>query len=401
MIPVAVDIAEWAHGFSPRDIDSALAERSLVDTIAVTLAARTDPMRPLTDCLSDVARWATLGHVLDFDDLHIPSTAHISVVIVPTVLAAGGDARAYLAGAGVMARLGTLLGWRHYAAGWHATCTAGAPAAAIAAGVAWGLSPAQLANAVALAVPAAGGVQTAFGTHGKALQVGFAAEAGMRAARLARAGARADPRALDDWLDLVGAERGPVDWDGPAVPGGLAVKLYPCCYALQRPIAAVRTVRDRLVGQVARVALTTPLATVQPLIHDHPDTGLEGKFSLPYSVATAVLDDYPGLASFTDEAVRRPEARRLVSIVETELTPGGCGLLDGEVDIRLELADGGVVHTSLDQPPGSPERAPDGDDLAGKFHACGPDVPELLDGITWESAADLLRATFPSGRADA
>ena len=26
-----------------------------------------------------------------------------------------------------MARLGTALGWPHYSAGWHATCTAGRP----------------------------------------------------------------------------------------------------------------------------------------------------------------------------------------------------------------------------------------------------------------------------------
>ena len=30
-----------------------------------------------------------------------------------------------------MARLGSALGWRHYSAGWHATCTAGAPAAGL------------------------------------------------------------------------------------------------------------------------------------------------------------------------------------------------------------------------------------------------------------------------------
>jgi len=32
-----------------------------------------------------------------------------------------------------MARLGTALGWPHYARGWHATCTAGAPGAAACA----------------------------------------------------------------------------------------------------------------------------------------------------------------------------------------------------------------------------------------------------------------------------
>lgn len=201
---VARALAQWAHGHRPTPDDLALAERALADTVAVALAAQRHPLRAVAAPLPDAARWATMAHVLDFDDLHTDTTTHISVVTVPAVLAVGGDARAYLAGAGVMARLGAMLGWGHYAAGWHATCTAGAPAAAVAAGLALGLDVEGLAIAMALAVPAAGGVQEAFGTHSKSLQVGFAADAGVRAARLAWAGATADPRALEAWLERVG-----------------------------------------------------------------------------------------------------------------------------------------------------------------------------------------------------
>lgn len=393
---VAEALADWAHGYEPVDEDMELAHRSLLDTVAVALAARGHPVQAVTAGLSDAARWAAMAHVLDFDDLHIESTTHISVVTVPTVLATGGGARAYLAGAGVMARLGTMLGWSHYTAGWHATCTAGSPAAAVAAGVAMGLDRRQLASAMALAVPAAGGVQEAFGTHGKSLQVGFAAEAGVRAARLVRAGATADPRALDAWLHLVGSGPRPIEHGGPAIPGGLAIKMFPCCYAMQRPIAALRTVKADLAGEVTRVQVTTPEGTVQPLIHDRPSTGLEGKFSMPYAIAAALLDDYPDFASFTDTAVNRPEAQKIISVVDVEHTPGGVGLLDGEVEIGVDLADGTRLCTRLDQPPGAPLRAPTGDELREKFTACGPDVPGLLQDITWPSAADLLRSTFPA-----
>jgi 2-methylcitrate dehydratase PrpD len=386
---VAEALAKWAYGYVPDAGDLTLAQRSLVDTLAVALAARDHEMRTIAAGLPDAARWAAIGHVLDFDDLHIGSTTHISVVVVAAVLAARGDARAYLAGAGVMARLGTLLGWPHYQAGWHATCTAGAPAAAVAAGIALGLGPRELATAMALAVPAAGGVQAAFGTHSKSLQVGFAAEAGVRAARLACQGASADPRALDAWLGLVGGQERPMP-DGPAVPGGLAVKVFPCCYALQRPIAAVREIRHQIDGKVIRVQVCTPEATVQPLIHDRPRTGLEGKFSLPYGIASALLDDYPGFASFTDAAVNRPEAQRLLSTVVLDRTPGGAGLLDGEVDVRVDLAGGTSLHARLAHPPGSPLRTPSTAELDDKLAACGPDVAALLAGVTWESAPELL-----------
>jgi len=377
MTAAAERLARWAHEYEPTGDDLDLARRALTDTVAVTVAARDCRMRTLTKDLADAARWAAVGHVLDFDDLHLPSTAHISVVCVPATLATGGDATAYLAGAGVMARLGTALGWTHYTRGWHVTCTAGAPAAAVAAAVAMGLSPAQTVNALALAVPQAGGVQRAFGTDGKALQVGLAADAGVRAARLAAAGATADPAALDQWLTLLGGDPSAIDLTGPAVPGGLAIKLHPCCYALQRPISALRGVT----GPATRIRVRTPAASMQPLIHHRPTTGLQGKFSLEYAIAAALLDGRPGFASFTDTAVQRPEAQHLISLVELETTEGGEGLLTGEVEITL---DGTRTYTE-ELPPGAPDRPPTDAELAEKLADCGLDST-----VDWMTARTLL-----------
>src|SRR6185436_20203445 len=157
-------LAEWATAYEPSAEDLALADRALLDTLAVAVAAaaRAQPAAALLAPLGAAGRWAALAHVLDFDDLHLPSTAHVSAVCVPVALACGGDARAFLAGAGTMARLGAALGWPHYGAGWHASCTAGAPAAAVTAARALGLDAERTAAALALAVPAAGGVQRAF-----------------------------------------------------------------------------------------------------------------------------------------------------------------------------------------------------------------------------------------------
>ncbi|MDI2030427.1 MmgE/PrpD family protein [Saccharopolyspora sp. TS4A08] len=394
MDSTAEALARWAHELDPDPHDLALARRSLLDTLAVTLAARDDELVRLSAELPDAARWAAVGHVLDFDDLHVESTTHISVVCVPATLAAGGDARAYLAGAGVMARIGVALGWSHYSSGWHATCTAGAPAAAVCAGVALGLSAERLATAMALAVPAAGGVQRAFGTSGKSLQVGFAAEAGVRAARLAAAGATADPTALDAWLRLVGGDPDRVDLSGPAVPGGLAIKMFPCCYALQRPISALREqLPDVEAATVEEVRVRTPAGTVQPLIHHRPSTGLQGKFSMEYAVAAALLDPHPGFASFTDEAVTRAEAQRLVRQVTVDETPGGDWLLDGRVEISVRLRDGTRHAAALELPPGSPGRPPSDEDLTAKITDCG--AGSLLSDVDWCGAAPLLAEHLP------
>jgi len=403
MVSVAVTLAEWAAGLQPDREDLDLAHRSLLDTVAVTLAARDHRVTRLAAGppegagLPEGARWAVAGHVLDFDDLHMPSTTHVSVVCVPTALATGGGARAYLAAAGVMARLGTALGWRHYSAGWHATCTAGALAAAAGAAVALGLPAERIAAAMALAVPAAGGVQRAFGTDAKSLQVGFAVEAGIRAARLAAAGAQADPTALDVWLGLVGGDPSAVDPSGPlkpAVPNGLAIKLYPCCYALQRPISALSGLSADPAA-VRRIVLRTPEATVVPLIHHRPDSGLQGKFSLEYAAATALLDEYAGFGSFTDAAVRRDEARRLVGLVETKLDPGGDWLLDGELEAEVHTADGAVLRVRQQYPPGSPARPPTPDQLAAKLADCVAGLDTDPGSWTWDNVATTLRRYLP------
>src|SRR5258708_8701881 len=133
MARTAEALARGAHDLRPGPEDLALAERSLLDTMAVTLAARQHPLAGLAAALPDAARWAAVGHVLDFDDLHMESTAHVSVVCVAATLAAGGEARAYLAGAGVMARLGIALGRAHYPTRWRTTRPPGAPAPAAAA----------------------------------------------------------------------------------------------------------------------------------------------------------------------------------------------------------------------------------------------------------------------------
>ena len=412
MTSVAVTLARWAARLEPEPGDLELADRSLLDTVAVTLAARDHRVTRLAAGLPEGARWAVAGHVLDFDDLHMPSTTHVSAVCVPTALATGGGPRAYLAAAGVMARLGTALGWRHYSAGWHATCTAGAPASAAGAAVALGLPAEQIAVAMALAVPAAGGVQRAFGTDAKSLQVGFAVDAGIRAAQLAAAGAQADPAAVDAWLSLVGGDPDLVDPSGPVIPNGLAVKLYPCCYALQRPISALSELAQSELAQsglagpeldpagIRRIVLRTPEATVVPLIHHRPTSGLAGKFSLEYAAAAALLDTYPGFGSFTDAAVRRAAAQRLVSLVEIKLDPGGSWLLDGELEAEIHTGSGRILRASQQFPPGSPARPASAAQLQAKLADCVHGLDTDPASWTWDNAAGVLRRWLPRAESE-
>ena len=389
---ITIGLAQWSVDFVPSAEDLALADRALLDTVAVGLAARDEPILDIAGILPEEVQWAVACHVIDFDDLHMPSTTHISSVCVPVALSLGGGARSYLAGAGVTSRVGTLLGWPHYEAGWHASTTAGAIGAAAAAAVALGLDADGVGRAMALAVPAAGGVQRSFGTDAKSLQIGFAAHAGVRAARLAAAGASADPYAVDEWIVLLGGSTEKLDFSGSAVPGGLAIKVYPCCYALQRPIGAAASLRAEGVdaSSIQRIVVRTPRVTVKPLIHSRPRTGLEAKFSLEYAIVAALLEKHIGFATFSDEQVRRPEATALIELVEVDLTDGGDQLLFGEVTVEVHTTDG-VHRAALAYPPGSPQNPPTPEHLRLKISDCLAGIPVQPDYITWASAAGLLR----------
>jgi 2-methylcitrate dehydratase PrpD len=243
--------------------------------------------------------------------------------------------------------------------------------------------------------PAAGGVQGSFGSMAKSLQVGMAAEAGVRAARLVADGASVNRAAFDEWFALMGGRRDALDVDviGPAVPDGLAIKIFPCCYAMQRPISAIASLSEHRIdpASVTRIDIVTPEACVKPLIHHEPTTGLAAKFSMEYAAAAALLDGRPGPDSFTDEAATRPEARRLVDCVHLDTPAGGDNLLSGKVEITVTTSDG-VYTAVLDSPPGAPDRPPSVEDMTAKMDDCGKDVRDLVLGVGWSDAADMLRA---------
>ena len=388
-------LARWAAEAVPSAADLELAQTALVDTVAVALAAADHPLTALVAGLPPAARWAAQAHVLDYDDLHLPSTTHISTVCVPAAAATGGDARAYLVGAGVMARLGAALGWNHYSRGWHATSTTAPMAAAAVAATAMGLDAGRTATAMALAVSSAGGVQRAFGSDAKAIQVGLAVDAGVRAAQLAAGGASADLRVIDAWLGLVSEPPFDLALDSAEmVPGGLAVKVYPCCYALQRPIACAAEVAGDLAStDVDRIDVFLTESAVQPLVHHRPSSGLEAKFCLEHALAVGVIDRTPGFDSFSDESVHRPEVARLTRNVTIHLSPGGNGLLEDVVRVQLTTTDGRTRSGEIEIPPGAPGRPVTRDQLAQKVRDCVGDQTDTVLSADWGDIAGLFESS--------
>jgi 2-methylcitrate dehydratase PrpD len=396
----------------------AQAKRALLDTLGVTLAGSREESARI------VAGWArdgggreeatllgqrvrvpaaeaalangTAAHALDYDDVNLPMRGHPSAPLLPAALATaetpGRSGRdllaAFVLGFEVEARLGRAIGEAHYALGWHATSTLGTLGAAAASAQLLGLDAGRSQMALGIAASLASGLQQNFGTMTKPLHAGWAARNGVVAAELAGRGFTADPRALEGESGLLRAMSGgaEVDFEPLAALGdpfeitssGIGVKLYPCCYAVHRSLDAALDLRAQQridPGAIARVRVEVSRGALLPLREEPPATGLEGKFSLGYCLAAALADGRVGLATFTDEAVRRPAARELMAKVEArEGAEPGAFPIGGYAEVGIVLRDGSEHSLRVDTPRGDPSRPLSWDELAGKFRDCAANV---------------------------
>jgi len=281
------------------------------------------------------------AHALDFDDNSYAGFVHASAVIVPAALAAiqsagrsGADLiTAYVAGAECELALAQALGREPYNLGWWTTGLYGAVGACAAACCALRLTGSQTASALGLAAAGSGGMKAIFGTDAKAILVGETAEAGVRAALLARAGSTGPVRALDGPSGLAALVNAGA-FDCEAVDGlgihwntlspGIDVKRIPVCLSSHAAVDALRELIDEGldVTQVERVVCDVPPIVVRNLKYAEPVTPQQAQFSMQYSIAATLLLGDVSMAALTAETVNRPDmirAMRAVSMTTSSL----------------------------------------------------------------------------------
>ena len=353
------------------------------------------------DLLTGVAFAATAGHVLDFDDTYSEGVAHVSATCAPSalVLAAhlglslGAALDAYTEGYEAMAAVAAASHPALYDAGWHPTAVCGPIGAAVAASRLLGLTAARRENAVALALLRAGGTRGAFGSDGKAIQVGLAAAAGVQAALLARAGATVDPGAIQGPLGFQGVFG--AGWPRAGVGGSLAgdraraiernwIKLYPSCLGTHSPIEAAAQARDggyRLDHQQLEV-LVHPIAR-QAAHLDMVSDGLSAKFSIPYCVAHTLINGPPRVHDFEAIDAAARDRSRLVNVTVDGSLP--------EFGAVLTVAGSEIARVPC--PKGAPERPATEPELAAKIaDLAGDRLHGLLADVGAPAAAALNAA---------
>jgi 2-methylcitrate dehydratase PrpD len=270
-------------------------------------------------------------------------------------------------------------------AGWHANGTVGVFGASAACAKLLGLTPAQIETALAIAASMASGVTSNFGTMTKPWHVGQAARNGVLAARLARAGFTANTQTLearngffDCYYPTAKPDPGPIEDLGKVYAlekYGVRFKPYPCGGLTHTSIyAAIRMRNENRITpeMVEHVDVRVPTDTAAPLTFRVPNVGLEGKFSMPYLIARALIDGQVTLETFTDEAVRHKDVLQLLERVEMTADPGLRSGSDGSrpATVTIRLKNGQTQTLRQDFPKGSPQVPMSSEELLAKFRAC-------------------------------
>jgi 2-methylcitrate dehydratase PrpD len=311
----------------------------------------------------------TAGHGEDFDDTFEGGPVHAGAVVVPAVLAAcerhNPDGTAALKGIAVgvevLCRLSLVVPKAVHRAGFHPTAVFGAMGAAAGVAAALKLDREQTVDALGIAGSMASGIieYLAEGAWTKRMHAGWAAQSGLRAALMARAGFSGPRTVFEGTHGLFHGFAHKTDGNYDALLGDfgkrwvtetLAFKPYPCGTMTHPYIDCARRLAARVkpeqikeivcdVGEGTVHRLWEPLAAKQK-----PANGYAGKFSQPYCIATGLVRGNVGLGDFTDAAVKDPRVLAVASRVRYRIDPANPYPNEFTGQIRATLADGSVVE---------------------------------------------------------
>lgn len=322
------------------------------------------------------------SHVLDFDDTHHATLVHPSGPVLSAMLALAQHQKidgptfveSIALGIEVECRIAMGVCPAHYDIGWHVTSTVGGFGAAAAVGRALKLDAKQMAWAFGIAATQAAGLREVFGTMCKSLHPGRAAQSGLSAALMARAGFTSSERVieaprgfakvmsthshLNDTIEGLGEK-----W----IVMDNAFKPYACGLVIHPVIDGCIALHSKQLFKSQEIASLH--LRVHPLVLEltgkpQPTTGLEGKFSVYHSAAIVSLTGFSTSKHYTDDAVKGEEVTALRQKVTVEIDPS---IRVDEAHITVTLHDGTTHYHHVDHALGSLERPMSDANLNQKF----------------------------------
>ncbi|MCY4462500.1 MAG: MmgE/PrpD family protein [Albidovulum sp.] len=420
-----------------------IAKKNLVDAAGLCIAARNqDYMRQILSAFGDPGPCTAIGHASarnaadaalingvaihgeDFDDTLEGAPIRVGAMVVPAVLAEAEHSRlsgerailGIVAGLESVCRLNHVAAGHMHRAGFHPVGVIGALGAAAGVGVALGLDRDRLAAAFGIAASFASGIieYLTDGAWTKRLHPGWAAQSGLKAARIAASGFFAPrtvfdgqhnffktfaPTARPDYRHL--AESLGTDWYMTKIvfkPYACGTMIHPyidCARRLARqvpdPDAVASIVCDTGEGLVHRLW--------EPLAGKHrPPSGYAAKFSMPFCMALGYFEGDAGLAQFSDEKARNRRYIEFASKISYRIDPENEYPSNYSGHLRVELKSGEIIELRQPHMRGGMREPLEFREIVDKFHAnatrggwpggLGDRFLEFCESL--ESAPDLL-----------
>jgi 2-methylcitrate dehydratase PrpD len=339
---------------------------------------------------------AALPQALEFDDTHNESIVHMSSPAVASSLAlsetrpiSGRDLILAIAIANeISCRVGSVASGQFHRRGFHPTGLFAPFGIAYSAGKLLGLNTQQLAYAAGTCGSFAAGVLECWvdGTDTKFLHSGWAAQSGIAAAMLAKAGVTGPPKIFEGRFGLFASHL-----QDPAIPKRLdrivdrlgeywesrnaSFKPFPTAHVLHPYVSAILRVRhqhgithDRIISIECPVAEFNVSIVCEPVAEKiAPASRAHCRVCLQYTLAEAVYTGELGKNAYGDSTRLNPEVLALARKVRYHVDPSypGPGRFKGAV--RVTLNDGRVIEEIEEYNRGSAENPMSDEELRAKF----------------------------------
>jgi len=339
-------------------------------------------------------------HADDFDDTQLAAAKdrvygllmHPTVPVLPAIFALAEQRAmsgkewmvAYHVGAEVECKIAEAIAPRHYQDGFHTTGTCGPFGSAAACARLFSFDLPKTLKTFGLAASQSGGLRENFGTMTKPFQAGHSAEAGLASAELVALGWTAAEQILEADRGFFHAAGGSYDpsaimnrlgnpWTFAAP--GVSLKPYPSgslTHPAMTELARLIEANNIQPSQVEKVDVGANHNMTTTLLHHHPKTGLEAKFSMEFCVAILLLERKAGLGQFSDKTVHRPEVQEMIRKVNFYVDPEAesAGFDKMTSILKITLKDGRPITGQAAFGKGSPQNPMSFDEAATKFRGC-------------------------------
>jgi 2-methylcitrate dehydratase PrpD len=338
-----------------------------------------------TSCINAALVNGILGHAIELDDIHEQAILHPAAPVLPAVLAvaercgsSGVDfLTSVVVGYEVEIRIGLAVNPSHYQY-WHPTGTCGTFGAAAATSKSLGLNREQIMHALGIAGTQAAGLLAVFGTMSKPLNAGRAAQSGVLASLFAQKGFTSSTSVLDAPNGYLHATS--QSMDSTRITEGLGddyeilntiFKRHASCGHTHGAIDALLALTTRyavIPDNVETITVGTYPIAVDIVGHNRvPTTSFEGKFSLPYCLAIALLSGTVRVTDFSPEHLRDPTIHALSNKVTVHSDREFHDARLGCAWVNIRTMDGRDLYHRVDVPKGYPTNPLTHAELETKF----------------------------------